>query len=580
MIECRQLIDEAMVEIRTEAKDLELYGARVSWSAGGSEFRPCAIYRGRGTDDLLECTFWEWNEAVEHGNVKWDGRPNAVCWNLYLDDMHRHRGPVTIRLEAVGLDRVHLWEQQVELVPSKALFLNDWQACIGDQVGWKVDGEHGLTVEPGAEVSPLRVPLPVTGRYDLYLGIRYGNVTARLKMSDDAYHDAPFGYTNRAEFQDKAHKEIPWKTVELRDGSALEISLSPGTLRAPGLYPFGAIRYLKLVPVKPPARKRSNWDDKALALYTEPYGLDTRAKVKEVLEQLRDFGAREIHVHICRFGAKTMHYSRIAERYDSGALMADDGTFIPEETAAVRALDLLETSIDICRELGVTHYANAGLTCCYPGTDSEERISREHPEWRTGNILRFNRPETRAHAAGIIGEFVEWGTDAVSIDCMRYPYYHTEEDLLALFAEMHQAIVAQAKGRVVPLTARIPAGDVTYFRAFERLAREGIVQCVIPSTLLQREPWFSLKPYLKWQDYGCRVYGIIDGWLTHIGSHDNYQLSLGRNPRDIREDIGRFFNEGADGLFVYGTYSDVFCRPALDWSSWSAPTQCETEAHI
>ena len=39
-------------------------------------------------------------------------------------------------------------------------------------------------------------------------------------------------------------------------------------------------------------------------------------------------------------------------------------------------------SLNICREPGVTHYANAGLTNCCPGTDIEERISREHPERR------------------------------------------------------------------------------------------------------------------------------------------------------------------------------------------------------
>ena len=87
--------------------------------------------------------------------------------------------------------------------------------------------------------------------------------------------------------------------------------------------------------------------------------------------------------------------------------MSDDGTFSPGPAAMMQSLDVLRESIDICRAWGMTNYANAGLTNCYPGSDFEDRISREHPEWRTGSILRFNRPETRAYAAGIIGEFVE-----------------------------------------------------------------------------------------------------------------------------------------------------------------------------
>ena len=156
---------------------------------------------------------------------------------------------------------------------------------------------------------------------------------------------------------------------------------------------------------------------------------------------------------------------------------------------------------------------------------------------------------------------------------MRYPYHHTEEDLSALFREIHQAIRANAGGRWVPLTVRIPAGDITYFRVFERLARTGTVQGVVPSGLVQREPWFSLRPYLKWQDYGCRVYGIIDGWLTHVGSFDNYQLSLSRNPVDIRADISKFLDGGADGIFVYqadGHLADPFNRMTLDWGNWHA----------
>ncbi|HQL65710.1 MAG TPA: hypothetical protein PLS78_07625 [bacterium] len=63
----------------------------------------------------------------------------------------------------------------------------------------------------------------------------------------------------------------------------------------------------------------------------------------------------------------------------------------------------------------------------------------------------------------------------------------------------------------------------------------------------------------------------MDGWLTHLGSFSNSQISLYRYPSDIKYDIRRFFNEGADGIFVYqadGYCADPFTRTALDWKNW------------
>jgi len=142
---------------------------------------------------------------------------------------------------------------------------------------------------------------------------------------------------------------------------------------------------------------------------------------------------------------------------------------------------------------------------------------------------------------------VEWGSDGVSLDCMRYPYHHTEEDLLELIRAMYKRMREVSGGRRVPFAARIPAGDVVYHRAFLALAREGIVSCVIPSTLYPRKPFFSLAPYRIFQASGCAVYGRIDGWKENLEGNGATALS----PRDIREDVARFFREGADGVFVY-----------------------------
>jgi hypothetical protein len=578
MITCKQLIDDAFVEIRFAPKAGNLNGAKVTYSLDGKSYRPCAVYRGLDADSLLECSFWEWNQAVEYGNLKFNGPPHPIYWHLYLNGLHQHTGPVHLRVEALRGDEVVTWTAVVALQPSRAVFLNDWKTYVGEQPGWKVQGDS-LEVEPKVEVSPVRIPAGVTGRYDIYMGIGWSTFGAWLKISDET-DGCPFvAPINRPEFRDKLCKEILWKTAELRKDSAIEICPTFLTMREPLVSPFGAVRYIKLVPARKKTAVPSRWADKKLAMYFEPwswafcYGLHERRQVREALSLYRQMGADEVHSQYIRFGSQAVHYSRIAEHHDKGSMVGDEGVRSPGPTEMVRSLDALRESIDACRELGLTHYANAGLTCCYPGSELEDRISREHPDWRNGEILRFNRPETRAYAAGIVREFVEWGTDAVAIDCMRYPYHHTEEDLLALFEEIHKAIIEQAAGRTVPLTVRIPCGDITYFHAFERLVRQGIVQCVIPSGLMHREPWLSLKPYLKWRDYGCRVYGIIDGWMGYLGTFNNCQISLHRNPRDIREDITRFFNEGADGIFVYQAdqhLADAFNRTVFDWDNWNA----------
>jgi hypothetical protein len=576
MIICKQLVDDAFIEIHFADEAGDLHGAKVTYSLDGQSYQPCVIYRGLDADSLLECTFWKWNQAVHHGNLKFNGPPHPVYWHLYLNGMHQHTGPVHLRVEALRGNEVVTWNTVVDLRPSRAIFLNDWKTYVGNQPGWKVQGDS-LTVESKVDASPIQIPTGVTGCYDVYLGIGYGILYSLLKISDEPIRYPFLTYGNRVEFQDKAHKEIHWKTVELQEGSQMEIGLIPTTVREPRVCPFGSIRYIKLVPARKKTAVRSQWADKKLALYFEPYswafnlGLQDRWRVREALSLYREMGANELHNQVLRFGSQSMHHSRIVEHHDKGAALGDEGIYSSGPAEMVKSLDVLRESIDICRELGLTHYANAGLTACYPGTDLEDRISREHPDWRDGEILRFNRPETRAYAAGIVREFIEWGTDGVTIDCMRYPYHHTEEDLVALFTEIHKAIIEQAAGRTVPLTVRIPYGDITYFRAFERLARQGIVQCVIPSGLFQRESWLTVKPYLKWQDYGCRIYGLIDGWLNHLGTLNGCQVSLNRNPRNIREDITRFFNEGADGIFVYQAdlhMADPFTRMIYHWNNW------------
>lgn len=538
-----------------------LHGARITYAAGSDPaFRACSIVPGPYPDALLSSSFWEWNEAVQYGNVKMSGRPPVVTWDLHANGMHRHSGHVRVRIEMLLREGVRSRELGIELEPARAVYLPADQMLVPDGNGWKL-AESGVGFEGARCDRPLEVRPGLTGTYNVFVGIRSGSFMAMLELRGEttAYPVAANTFMNTIpEFDHKANKEIRWKAVRLRKRSVISIRPHPAALDHAERYSFGRIAYLKLVPHVGRRSGRDGaaslkWGDRKLALYFEPYswayyfGLTSREQVLRALSLFREMGADEIHTQVIRFGSRSLHHGQIAERHDHGRLEGDDGTTSGRPTEMVRSIDVLRESIAVCRELGMTHYANAGLTNCYPASDLEDRISREHPEWRAGHLLRFDRPETVAYAAGIMAEFAEWGTDGVSVDCMRYPYHHTEEDLLGLFRAMDSRVREASGGKRLPFSVRIPAGDVVYYRAFLSLAREGIVDCIIPSTLYPRKPSFSLAPYAAFKECGCRVYGRIDGWKENLEGNGATSLL----PRDVREDVARFFREGADGIFVY-----------------------------
>lgn len=576
MLSLKQMINDGFIEIKFKKFSSSVYGARFSFSLDGNTWQPCAIYPWIEPDDMLRSTFWEWNEAVRFGKLKFDKKFHPVYWNLYLNNLNDYKGSVQISIELITNKGIEKLNTFIDIVPCNALYIYNWKEHLPEN-GWKI--ENGcLVLNSNENVQPVIIKPGTSGRYKIYFGLKYGILHMRVCTSDEKVRYPFIAERTRPEFQNKCHKEIFWKTVELNETSTIKINPTPLSIREPEKWPFGSIHYIKLVPEEKSDNQFFNinpdWTEKNLALYFEPYSwaflynLNTRAEVEEVIKLYKEMGANEIHTQIIRFGSKTLHYSKVVEKHDSGAMMGDDGTFSPGPSSMVRSLDILRETIDLCHNLGITHYANAGLTNCYPGTDFEEKISREHPEWRKENILRFNIPETRRYAAAIIKEFVEWGTDGISIDCMRYPYYHTEHDLLALFEEIHQTICETSEKKKIPLTVRIPQGDPLYYKVFGKLAKQGVIQCIIPSNLLTRDPLFSLKPYLKFKDYGCKVFGIIDGWLIHMGSYFNFQLSLHRYPSDIKKDIRRFFKEGADGIFVYQAdlyCADPFTRTIFNW---------------
>ncbi len=136
-----------------------------------------------------------------------------------------------------------------------------------------------------------------------------------------------------------------------------------------------------------------------------------------------------------------------------------------------------------------------------------------------------------------------------------------------MFEKIIAVIDKHSKPNRIPFSLRIPEGDVIFYRAVEHFVKQGKIEYVIPSTLHTREPIYSLKPYMKWKDYGCKIYGRIDGWKCFMWHNINVYL----DPKDIKEDINRFFKEGADGVFVYQAdlhLADAYTKNAINKHNW------------
>ncbi|MFA5860037.1 MAG: hypothetical protein WC955_13330 [Elusimicrobiota bacterium] len=576
-------LESGFVNITFSKLKISCYGGKVTFSKdNGKTYNNCAVYPAEyGDTSVLYHSLWSWNEAVNYGNVKFNGKPTPLNWNLFFDSMHTYSGEVLVRVELITISGIEVMEQKVVLTPSKTVYFTDWKKVIPSGTPWIVPGTC-LAVDKNKIVGtkpfePVKIRLGVEGRYRIFFGLPNGNMRLSTKLSGDkALH--PFNIAgSRLEYNHKVKKEVFFREADLTKETVLELNMIPHGVRNPDICGFGKLAYLKLVPVVKHTKstKKFGWQTKKLAVYFEPfswaymYGLTTRVELDDIIAQFKSIGVDEVHTQVMRFGTKSLHKSKILEANVDIPPIGDDHRGSPGPVEMRKSLDILKDTIESCNSAGLMHYTNIGLTNCYPGTPGEDKFSREHPEYRTKNILRYNRPETINYAASIVNEIVEdYDTPGFSIDCLRYPYYHTESELIALFERIIDVLEIQGKkrGKKVPFALRIPEGDITYYRALWHFVKSGKIEYVVPSSIHTRKPIYSLKPYIKWQKFGCKVYGRIDGWKEF--AHDG---GVFFNPKDIKEDIERYMKEGADGVFVYQAdlhLVDAYTKHAIDKRNW------------
>ncbi|HQL65376.1 MAG TPA: hypothetical protein PLS78_05905, partial [bacterium] len=273
MISIKQMINDGFVEIRISQNLKPIYGAKISYSLDGNVWNPCSIFSYIDADKMLRCSFWEWNEAVRYGNVKFNGSGHPVYWNLYLNNLHKYTGDIKICIKVLTDEGITEYKTDVELLPCKTLYISDWNQYVLEK-GWKIESGY-LMFNGDEEVKALTIKPGISGRYKIYFGILYGIIHMRVSVSNEKIRYPFIAERNRPEFQDKYHKEILWKSVELDKNSAIEISPTPLSIRENEKWPFGSIHYIKIVPDEKKKENtghvNSKWSDKTLALYFEPY---------------------------------------------------------------------------------------------------------------------------------------------------------------------------------------------------------------------------------------------------------------------------------------------------------------------
>ena len=138
--------------------------------------------------------------------------------------------------------------------------------------------------------------------------------------------------------------------------------------------------------------------------------------------------------------------------------------------------------------------------------------------------------------------------DGIGINCTRYPYGMTGEELVDVFHRL--AAKLGARRRELEIDLSIVAGLPELYSALETLLAEGLVDSLCVGRLMSLYPIVDLKPYRELLDRypGKKLYGKIDGWLpNHTGLN---QAPLPR-PGDCAELVKAYRDAGADGVFFY-----------------------------
>ncbi|OGV63157.1 MAG: hypothetical protein A2498_04875 [Lentisphaerae bacterium RIFOXYC12_FULL_60_16] len=379
---------------------------------------------------------------------------------------------------------------------------------------------------PNAKVPPLRIPLPLTGRYDLCIGMHINMCDGiRLKLDADRCFDR-LRYDHGATAECQGFQEVRWRTVELNGRETLTIAMDIDMRISIG---YIAARRAGAPRATPVSRYLVHvTDDGDLMLHGEPGDVaDATWQVDHAARQQVDI----LSLGIDMYGMAKYTTGLDSHRIDTASILADqhpspelpkyygrlsrfqrDGICVPRHYfEAAHRLGM--------QTLGYHRMAHIGAPCPYQAAHS--RFYDEHPEWRCIDIdgrpvnrLSYAYPEVRQAFYDLLAEVVQLGANGVNNVYVRgLPAVLYEEPVRQRFLEKHgrdpgklpenhpdaQAVRAEfvteymrgqravlykaAGGKPVTIMATVPAnGAICAFYGLDLAtwAREGLVDILCP----------------------------------------------------------------------------------------------------
>lgn len=536
---------------------------RCSWSpADRGEWRPTAAKpllseTGYALTPASDWDEWDQGRIVERRAA---GLSRTVVINPFPDMQVGGKVDADVRLEIASTDgrAIDTRNVRIRCDNSDVVNLTDWTRVLqADAVSdrpvdwkWLLGADKILTGKAGVVLPQLTYPLDLKGPHAVFVRTVPGRGGIGVRLSGD----------ERTEVlkSARASDEMLWRWTAM-DREHL-------VLKQPHSYTgweAASVRSVRFVPLSEDAfekleRRFSDRHDKIVAGYFEPYSwaffenVQTNLQHREPLGAFRDARVDIVDAQLGRFGAKMVYETRLSDQLVAGTFGDPIDGKVPATGNVGRMqqyTSTLRSELKYADELGLTLHANFGATNCYIGTPLQGDITKRHPEWVRGAVLRYELPEVRLYIISHFREAIELGAPGVSIDFCRYPEGIDKAETCTVFLRELRAAV----GPKIPLLVRFPAKGVRLWENFDYAAwvREGLVDFLCPSNLQGRHLTFDIGPYAKAvKGTACKLLPVVDalGWGLPL-------------PGMFLQRVRKIYDAGADGVYIYQADGPVVHRP-------------------
>ena len=547
-------------------------------------FLPCCIMPNLTEEELQSpSNSQDWNFATQFfGYVEfYQIHDNRVYWNYPVDfNGIPERRDWCIRLRRIAPPGEVLSVETIPVTvePGETVLLNNWLAWNNvsptpytRMQNWRMEdptdvpsawylasddfGYPRLVSFGMAKLPPVSYCPQLAGRYDVYLGFRemFAEMTIRLPGVERQILLSP-----RNTPVTRFTHEIYLDTANFAKEDAIEIARRPATEVNP-LRRFGDLLYIKLVPAEPQKKVSAVVLPKRFEtlFYAEPYSqcyyhcCQDEAQAARIAAIYSELGVDKVICQSGRVGGRMMHYDSAAESVAAPA-EGDDRQCSNGAAEAMRRMNVMKVLAEACRSRGIRFLGEIGINSPYRGSTLASPWLATHEDCfhpRHSLFLDYSREEVREFAATLYAELASLPMDGVAVNCTRYPYGITGEELVDVFQRFIAKIGTKRRGEL-ELNLSIVIGLPELHLALEKLLEEDLVDSICVGRLCCFYPEFDLTPYRKLLDCYPRkkLYGKLDGWLPN---HTGLNQSPLPRPADCAKLLKAFSQAGADGAFFY-----------------------------